>query len=216
MSNSRIQSFESTISALENSAANSALPLEETVNQQFGEYQLIEEIARGGMGIVYKAQQIKLKRTVALKMILAGQLASEQDIQRFHAEAESAAGLEHPGIVPIYEVGQLGNQHFFSMAYVEGKSLAKVLQQGPLTADRAANYVNQIANAISYAHEKNIIHRDLKPANVLLDENGRSQGHRFWIGQTNPFGNEPDRNRANHGDASLHAPGTGVRHVLDG
>jgi serine/threonine protein kinase/outer membrane protein assembly factor BamB len=163
----------STISALENSAANSALPLEETVNQQFGEYQLIEEIARGGMGIVYKAQQIKLKRTVALKMILAGQLASEQDIQRFHAEAESAAGLEHPGIVPIYEVGQLGNQHFFSMAYVEGKSLAKVLQQGPLTADRAANYVNQIANAISYAHEKNIIHRDLKPANVLLDENGR-------------------------------------------
>lgn len=156
-----------------NMNAGGYLSAEETVNRRFGEYELIEEIARGGMGIVYKARQIKLKRTVALKMILAGQLASEEEIQRFHAEAESAAGLEHSGIVPIYEVGQVGDQHFFSMAFVEGKSLAKVLQQGPLTPERAADYVGQIASAISYAHNKNIIHRDLKPANVLLDENGR-------------------------------------------
>lgn len=164
---------DATILAPGNVDTGGYLSVEETVNQRFGEYELIEEIARGGMGIVYKARQIKLKRIVALKMILAGQLASEEEIQRFHAEAEAAASLEHSGIVPIYEVGQLGGQYFFSMAFVEGKSLAKVLQQGPLTPERAADYVGQIADAISYAHNENIIHRDLKPANVLLDENGR-------------------------------------------
>ncbi len=140
---------------------------------RFGDYELMEEIARGGMGVVYKARQTKLKRTVALKMILAGCLASDDEIRRFYSEAESAACLEHSGIVPIYEVGQVGEQHFFSMALVEGTNLAKVLQQGPLKPDRAADYVGQIADAIAYAHAHNVIHRDLKPANVLLDENDR-------------------------------------------
>ena len=135
----------------------------------FGDYELIEEIARGGMGVVYKARQTSLNRTVAIKMILAGQLAREADVKRFHAEAEAAANLQHPNIVAIHEVGDQEGQHYFSMDYVEGKNLAEVVREGPLPVRKAALYVQTIAEAIHYAHQRGTLHRDLKPQNVLID-----------------------------------------------
>jgi len=139
----------------------------------FGDYELQEEIARGGMGVVYRARQLSLDRPVAVKMILAGQVASEAEVKRFHIEAEAAANLQHPNIVAIHEIGQHEGQHFFSMDLVDGKSLAARLKEGPLPVGEATRLAKLMAETVHYAHQRGVLHRDLKPANVLLDPAGQ-------------------------------------------
>lgn len=140
---------------------------------QLGDYELQDELGRGGMGVVFRARQKSLNRVVAIKLILAGQLASSQDIEQFHAEAEAAASLDHPGIVPIYEVGEHQGQHYFSMAFVDGENLATKVDRGPFDPTAAASCIRQVVEAVEYAHQKGIVHRDLKPGNILLDTQGR-------------------------------------------
>jgi hypothetical protein len=135
----------------------------------FGDYELFEEVGKGGMGVVYKARQVCLNRIVALKTIQVGCLSDAEELQRFRTEAEATARLRHPGIVQIHEVGETEGQHFYSMDYIDGPSLAQRLRHGPLPGAQAARYILAVARAIAHAHQQGILHRDLKPSNILLD-----------------------------------------------
>ena len=135
-----------------------------------GDYDILDKIGHGGMGLVLKARQRGLKRIVALKMIKLGQLAEEQEVARFLIEARAAAHLKHPNIVGVYDVGEHAGSPFFSMEYVEGQSLHKLISERPLQAQRAAVIIRKLALAVDYAHESGILHRDLKPHNILLDK----------------------------------------------
>ncbi len=137
-----------------------------------GDYELLEELGRGGMGAVYRARQKGLARDVAVKLILRGKLASDTERKRFRAEAEAAAGLDHRGIVPVYDVADVDGQLFFSMQYISGQTLAQRLAHGPLPAMEAADLMAKVARAIDFAHRHGILHRDIKPSNILLAEDG--------------------------------------------
>jgi serine/threonine-protein kinase len=132
-------------------------------------YELLDKLGQGGMGVVYRAKQVKAGRLVALKMVLSGELASTEEIDRFKAEARAIAALDHPNIVSIYEVGEHAGRPFFSMKLYEGGSLAGRIASGPLPSKEAAVIVRPVAAAIHHAHLNQIIHRDLKPGNILLD-----------------------------------------------
>ncbi len=147
----------------------------------FGDYELIEKVARGGMGTVFRATQLSLNRTVAIKMISTGQFASPEEITRFYSEAKAAASLDHPNIVPVYEVGEFEGEHFYSMAFVEGQSLADKLKSGPLETIQAASLLLDVAVAVQYAHDRGVIHRDLKPSNILLDQHSRPRVTDFGL-----------------------------------
>jgi WD40 repeat protein/serine/threonine protein kinase len=169
-------------------AATTAGPIR--AGGQFAEYDLLEEIARGGMGVVYKARHRRLGRLVALKMILAGQLASHEEVLRFQTEASAAARLDHPGIVPIHEVGCHDGQHFFSMGYIDGESLAQRIARGPLDPQEGARIVRQVASAMQFAHENSTIHRDLKPSNILLDSQDQPRITDFGLAKHVEAGSE--------------------------
>jgi TolB-like protein/Tfp pilus assembly protein PilF len=139
---------------------------------ELGDYELLEEIGRGGQGVVFRARQKSLNRTVALKVISLGQWASKAHLKRFRLEAEAAARLEHPGIVPIHEVGERDGSCYFSMKFIEGGQLDEVVRRAPMSIRQAAELIAKIACTVHHAHEHGILHRDIKPGNILLDAKG--------------------------------------------
>ncbi len=146
-----------------------------------GDYETVSVLGQGGMGIVYKARQISLNRLVALKMIRNAEFANEDQVRRFQNEAEAVATLDHPGIVPIYEVGTHEDMRYFSMKLVEGQGLDKALEDLAKDPRAAARVVSEVADAVNHAHRRGILHRDLKPANILLDGEGRAHVTDFGL-----------------------------------
>src|SRR6266550_2630868 len=166
-----------SVESVESSDANAAphvkkVPRPAKTLANFGDYELLEEIGRGGQGVVYRARQKSLNRTVALKVIGLGHWATEAHLKRFRREAESAASLEHPCIVPIYEVGERDGSCYFSMKFIEGGQLDEVVRSEPITIRRAVELIAKMARIVHYAHEHHILHRDIKPGNILLDQKG--------------------------------------------
>lgn len=158
------------------------------VLRRLGDYELLEEVARGGMGVVFRARQVSLDREVAVKVLRDAWLATPTQVKRFQAEAANAAKLKHPNIVAVHEVGEQGGQHFFAMDLVQGANLAEATREGPLPPRRAAELVAKVAQAVQHAHQAGVLHRDLKPSNVLLDAQG--EPHVTDFGLARPMDDE--------------------------
>lgn len=193
-------------------ASGEALPLLRPATRYVGDYELMEEVARGGMGVVYKARQTSLNRIVAVKMILGGRLATDQDVKRFRKEAEAAANLQHPNIVSIHETGEHEGRQYFSMDFVEGKNLAQALQGKPLPAGKAAELLKTIAEAVHYAHQRGTLHRDLKPHNILIDASGQPRITDFGLAKRNEEGAELTQTGAILGSPSYMPPEQAAGH----
>ncbi|MCA8986133.1 MAG: protein kinase [Planctomycetaceae bacterium] len=162
-----------TIIGLEHEQANSngaaAAEFTEVCGRRFGDYELVREIGRGGMGVIFQARHISLNRDSALKMLLGGEFSSQEELQRFRIEAEAAAKLDHPGIVPIYETGNIEGKPYFAMKLVEGGSLASRMDEYRSNIREGVALLETVAQAVYHAHQRGILHRDLKPANILID-----------------------------------------------
>jgi eukaryotic-like serine/threonine-protein kinase len=171
-----------------------------------GDYELLEELGRGGMGVVYKARQSKLNRLVALKMILAGEYAGPKELARFRTEAEAVARLQHPNIVQIFEVGEHDGHPYFSLEFVDGGSLAQKLDGTPLPPPQAARLVETLARAMHAAHQAGVVHRDLKPANVLLTAEGTPKITDFGLAKKLDDAAGPTGSNAIMGTPSYMAP----------
>lgn len=167
-------SFSGELEALTNAGGESSSERLPELPRGFGGYELLEELGRGGMGVVYRARQKSPDRIVALKMVLRGDAASANDLARFRAEAEAAAKVLHPHIVPVYEVGEQDGRPYFSMKLIEGTTLARRLADGPLPSRQAAEMLIPVCRAIADAHRQGVLHRDLKPSNILIDREGRT------------------------------------------
>jgi serine/threonine protein kinase len=164
--------------------------------RSFGGYELLAEVARGGMGVIFKARHKALDRIVALKMILGGQLLSSTSIERFHREARAAAALDHPGIVTVHEVGEIEGQHYLTMTFIDGCSLSAHVRDGLLPAQMTAALMRDVARAVAYAHSRGVVHRDLKPENILIDRSGRPRVTDFGLAKRA----EDDSQLTNAGD----------------
>ena len=170
----------------ESAAAVEVSPI--PVLRRLGDYELLEEVARGGMGVVFRARQVSLNRTVAVKVLRDAWLATPVQVKRFRAEAANAAKLKHPNIVTVHEVGEQGGQHYFAMDLVAGANLAELTREGPLAPRRAAELVKKVAEAVQHAHQEGVLHRDLKPSNVLLDT--QDEPHVTDFGLARPMDDE--------------------------
>ncbi len=170
------------------------------------DYELVREIGRGGMGVVFQARDVKLNRVVALKMIRDGALANADELQRFDKEAAAAAQFQHPNIVALFHIGKHAQRPYFCMEYISGTSLAERVALGPIASRRAAVYLEAIARAVHYAHQRGILHRDLKPGNILLDENDQPKVTDFGLAKSMTTGSDQTRTGAVLGTPSYMSP----------
>ena len=173
---------------------------------EFGDYELLEEIGRGGQGVVYRAHQRSLNRKVALKVIGLGPWATEPHLKRFRREAQAAASLEHPGIVPIYEVGQRDGSCYFSMKFIEGGQLDEVVKREPMPIRGAVELIAKIARTVQFAHDHGILHRDIKAGNILLDARGEPHLTDFGLARLVETESTVTRTREVMGTPSYMAP----------